>query len=68
MEHIAPADLITREEAAGILGISPATLRTWQRAGKAPRSARIGKHVKFVRSEVEGFIAQEFAAQNQRSA
>lgn len=68
MENIAPADLITIEEAATTLGVTVPTLRTWRLAGKGPRAARIGKHLKYVRAEVEGYIAQEFADQNQRTA
>lgn len=68
MENIAPEDLITREEAADVLGISPATLRVWRAAGKAPRSALIGRRVMFVRSEVEAFYSRAFAEQNERSA
>lgn len=68
MEHIAPTDLITIEEAATILGKTVPTLRTWRLAGKGPRAAVIGRQLQYVRSEVEGYIAQEFAEQNERSA
>lgn len=64
MEQITPADLITIEEAAEVLDIPVATLRSWRLAGKGPRAARIGKRLRFVRTEVEGYYASEFNAQS----
>ena len=68
MENIAPADLITIEEAADVLGIPVATLRAWRLAGKGPQAARLGKRLRFVRAEVESYYSQEFAKQNDRTA
>lgn len=72
MENITPADLITIEEAAELLGIPVATLRTWRLNGKGPRAARVGKRIWFIRPEVEGYqakvVAQAFAEQNERTA
>jgi excisionase family DNA binding protein len=68
VENIAPGDLITIEEAAAILGIPVATLRTWRINGKGPRGAVIGRRVKFIRTEVEAYLSQAFAEQNVRSA
>lgn len=64
MENITPADLITFEEAAEVLDVPVATLRTWRINGKGPRAARIGRRLLFVREEVETYYAREFAAQN----
>lgn len=68
MDNIAPADLITIEEAAAALGIPVATLRAWRLAGKGPRAVRPGRRLQFVRSEVESYYAQEFAKQTDRTA
>lgn len=68
MENIAPADLITIEEAATALGVSVATLRAWRLAGKGPNAIRPGKRLQFIRSEVDGYYAQMRNEQNERTA
>jgi len=60
-ENNSTMDLIGVEEVASILGVSASTVRWWRQTGKGPRSARIGKHVKFKRADVEGWADAQFA-------
>jgi excisionase family DNA binding protein len=56
-------DLIGVEDVASIVGVSASTVRWWRQTGKGPRSARIGKHVKYRRVDVEEWIESLFEAQ-----
>ncbi|OBJ72283.1 hypothetical protein A5627_21965 [Mycobacterium colombiense] len=42
--------------------MSASTVRWWRQTGKGPRSARIGKHVKYRRIDVEAWIESLFEA------
>lgn len=50
-------ELITRQEAANILGISLPTLNEWSKTGELP-SYRIGSRVRYKRDEVLASVKQ----------
>lgn len=75
MDHIAPEDLATIEEAAEILEVPLSTLRRWRFEGTAPRATRDGRRLWFLRSEVKELAAERkarftraFAEQSERTA
>lgn len=49
--------LITETEAAAMLRVARITLARWRRAGRAPRSIRLGRNVRYKRRDVEAFVA-----------
>lgn len=49
------AELMTAAEVAELLGVPVSTVREWGRKGTLPR-VKLGRHVKFVRSQVEAAI------------
>ncbi|YCU34414.1 helix-turn-helix transcriptional regulator [Mycobacteroides abscessus] len=56
-------DLIGVDELASMIGVSASTVRWWKQTGKGPRSAKIGKHVKYRRKDVEAWVESLFEAQ-----
>jgi excisionase family DNA binding protein len=62
-ENNSTMDLIGVEQVASILGVSASTVRWWRQTGKGPRSARIGKHVKFKRADVEAWADAQFESE-----
>lgn len=56
--------MITSREAASLIGISEGVLRNWRSAGKGPRFVRLSRRhgpVRYVRSDVERFLAECYA-------
>jgi hypothetical protein len=51
-----------------MVGVSASTVRWWKQTGKGPRSATIGKHVKYRRKDVEAWIESLFEAQPESKA
>lgn len=49
-----------QEDAAGMIGVSTATLRYWRRNGLGPVSAKIGRRVVYRRSDIQRWIEQQF--------
>jgi excisionase family DNA binding protein len=52
------AELMTVQEVAGYLRIPVGTLRNWRVTGEGPRAARIGRHVRYRRADVEAWVAE----------
>ena len=50
------ADLLTTEQAAIAYSLSPSTLRKWRCTGEGPRFTRIGRAVRYRRSELDVFV------------
>ena len=48
---------MTREEAAGELGVHPRTLDRWQQLRKGPARTRVGKRVLYARQDVADWLA-----------
>jgi len=55
---------MTTAEVAALLRTPPETLRFWRHRGKGPRSWKPGAHVLYDRADVEAWIAEERAKQN----
>lgn len=51
--------LLTITEAAAIVRVPPATLRYWRHLGEGPHSFRIGRTVRYWRSEVIAWLESE---------
>lgn len=61
-------ELIGVDELASMIGVSASTVRWWKQTGKGPRSAKIGKHVKYRRSDVEAWVESLFDGQPKPNA
>jgi excisionase family DNA binding protein len=48
--------LHTLAEVAELLRVPPATLRYWRHLGSGPRSFRVGRHVRYYRTDVEDWL------------
>lgn len=47
---------LTEREVAELLGLSVATLRAWRHRGKGPRFLRLGRSVRYLPSDLDGFV------------
>jgi excisionase family DNA binding protein len=52
-------DLFTLAELANLLRVPPATLRYWRHRGTGPDSFRIGRHVRYYRTDVESWLRHQ---------
>lgn len=57
----AMSSLMTLPEMCEELGITEATAYYWRQIGKGPKGARLGKSLRYKRSEVEAWIDEQFA-------
>ena len=62
-ERKAVDELMTLDEVAAHLKVPVATMRKWRVEGKGPAGFRIGKYIRYRRSTVEAFIAEQEAAE-----
>jgi predicted DNA-binding transcriptional regulator AlpA len=53
------ADLLTIAEAAAIVRAPVATLRYWRHLGTGPRSFRVGRGVRYWRTDVTAWLEQQ---------
>lgn len=60
METISPArgSNLTVEELAQEFRTSPETVHYWVKAGKAPRSFKVGRRRLFARADVDAWVAE----------
>ena len=49
--------LLSIDTVAAYLGVPVATIYDWRVDGKGPRAVRIGRHLKFLRSDVRDWVA-----------
>lgn len=49
-------EILTPEEAAAFLRISPETLRTWRHLGEGPRYLKMGRAVRYRRTDLEAWL------------
>ncbi|AWG51490.1 DNA-binding protein [Mycobacteroides abscessus] len=54
-------ELMTLAELCDELGISESTAYYWRQIGKGPRGARIGKNLRYRRSDVNAWLDEQFA-------
>lgn len=52
-------DILSTANVAGLLGISEGTLRYWRYMDEGPKSFRLGRHVKYRRSDVDEWLAAQ---------
>jgi predicted DNA-binding transcriptional regulator AlpA len=58
-ERLAPSLLLSQEEAAEFLGLSPSTLSSWRVEGRGPKFIRIsGRAVRYRAGDLEIFISE----------
>ncbi len=57
--HRPDDDLLTIAEVADIVRVPVATLRYWRHLGTGPHSFRVGRGVRFWRSEVTEWLIQQ---------
>ena len=50
--------LLSEEEAAELLCLSPATLKKWRRIRRGPRYYRLGSAVRYKREDLEAFVSE----------
>ncbi len=59
-DHTYPNDeLLTMAEVAAVVRVPLATLRYWRHLGTGPRSFRIGRSVRYWRTEVHAWLVQQ---------
>ena len=51
------AGLLTDDEAARFLALSPATLKKWRRLHRGPRYYRLGSAIRYRQEDLESFIS-----------
>ena len=49
----------TEAQTAEVLGISPATLRTWRCLGRGPRFIKVGRSVRYREDLVHGWASKQ---------
>jgi len=54
-------EMLTLSEVAAILRTPEATLRYWRHLGTGPRSFRVGRHVRYLLSDVESWVSDQRA-------
>lgn len=52
------AELLTIDEAAAYLRVPVETLRKWRSQGTGPRAARVGRHLRYRRAEVDRWLTE----------
>lgn len=52
-------ELLTMKEVADVIRVPVATLRYWRHLGTGPRSFRIGRSVRYWRTEVQHWLEQK---------
>ena len=56
MTMIMSDELLTLPEAAEVLDVPVSTLRAWRYAGTGPVSFKVGKRVRFYRSDLDAWV------------
>lgn len=57
--HVDP-DLLTTEEVARLCRVPESTVRQWRYRGTGPKNARIGRGIKYRRSDVVAWMNEQF--------
>lgn len=53
-----PIDLLTTDEAAAYLKLSPRTLEHWRETGSGPNFVKLGRAVRYSRATIDGYLAE----------
>jgi excisionase family DNA binding protein len=51
--------LLSAQEVADYLGVPLTTLYAWRSKNAAPRAMKVGRHLRFKRSDVEGWLNEQ---------
>ena len=54
---IAGSELLDEQAAGRYLGLAPGTLSQWRSRGKGPTFVRLGRFVRYTRSDLDAFLA-----------
>ena len=57
--HELVLDLLTIRQAADLLGIPVKTLYNWRAASRGPRSFRIGRSIRYTRTDLAAWVAAQ---------
>jgi len=57
--EIDPERLMTSKEVAEFLQVPVSTIHQWRYRSKGPKGFRVGKHIRFRRSDVEAWIEDQ---------
>ena len=60
-------ELLTVQQLAELFQVPIATIYRWRSQGVGPRGMRIGRHVRYHRSDVEAFLAEARKASRTRA-
>ncbi len=58
-------EILTLDDVANLLKVPVATLRKWRVARTGPAAFRLGKYVRYKRSSIDQFIAEQEAKEDQ---
>jgi excisionase family DNA binding protein len=53
-----PSELLTIDEASALLRVPVWTLRKWRAQGKGPAAAKIGRHLRYRRVEIDRWVME----------
>lgn len=51
--------LLSRAEVAELLGVPVGTLHAWATTGRGPRFAKVGKHARYRRADVDAWVERQ---------
>ena len=57
-------ELLTEKDLASMLGIPERSAQHWRYAGKGPRYMKLGKHVRYKRSDVEAWLNDQYVKES----
>lgn len=55
----ATSDVLTPQELSELLKVPVSTLHRWSSQGTGPRPARVGKHLRWIRAEVDRWLEEQ---------
>lgn len=61
-------ELMSTAELAAFLGVPKGTLANWRYHGRGPAGFRVGRHVRYLRTDVEAWIDDQRNAETARVA
>lgn len=60
-------DFLTTEQLSDYLQVPAATVRMWRHNGTGPKGVRLGRHVRYRRSDVDAWVDANERAQRPRA-
>ncbi|MBA3737333.1 MAG: helix-turn-helix domain-containing protein [Actinobacteria bacterium] len=66
MVNATESRFISTEDLAEEFGVPVATVRRWRYMGDGPSGIKLGRHVRYERSEVERWLAERHAAEREK--